>query len=89
MKEQIEKVDWTKHRLPHRDVGVVPIHIVYRLFGSVPKVEIEKLLEERQQLYGSGRLVRPVASGQDNEGKSTGRDVRSGEIRLSRLSINS
>jgi putative transposase len=70
MKEQTENIDWEKHRLPHRDIRMVPIHIVYRLFGSVPQVDIEKLLEERKRLYGgSGR---PVLYNDE-----AGRDVRS------------
>lgn len=73
MKEQTENIDWEKHRLPHRDIGMVPVHIVYRLFGSVAQVEIEKLLEERNRLFGSGR----AGSGRPVRHIKTGRDVRS------------
>jgi hypothetical protein len=47
---------------------MVPIHIVYRLYGSIPQLEIVKLVEERKRLYGSGRPVR--------HGDKAGRDVR-------------
>lgn len=72
MKEQTEGINWEKYRLPHRDIGMVPMHIVYRLFGSIPQAEIRQLLEERERLYGSGRpLDRDVPS------RVPGRDVRS------------
>jgi putative transposase len=60
MRKQADQLNRAKHRLPHRDIGGVPVHIVYRLFGSIPRAEIEKLLAERKSIYGgSGRPVRP------------------------------